>query len=214
MSQKSANKIIIFDLDGTIIDSERLAANVMVQVFQEMGVPLRAEEADLVVGRTWDSALDFLKQRHSFDLDGAHLRDRVMESYRVQRSKAISAVPGVVNSIRSLSSRLPLAVVSGSDREDIEWALQTLAIGSCFQFYLGSEDYSSSKPSPEGYLLAAERLGVSPSEILVFEDSEAGIQAARRAGMAVIAVQCTNYFGMDQSQADGQISDFSKVNLD
>jgi beta-phosphoglucomutase-like phosphatase (HAD superfamily) len=104
--------------------------------------------------------------------------------------------------------------VSGSAREEIQYALKKLGIHQHFQFILGAEDYVRSKPEPDGYIEAMGALGLEPSKVLVFEDSQAGIRSARSAGTWVAAVTSTNYTGQDQSEAHLKIKDFVGINAD
>jgi beta-phosphoglucomutase-like phosphatase (HAD superfamily) len=87
--------------------------------------------------------------------------------------------------------------------------MSTIGILDCFQFFLGAEDYARSKPSPEGYQAAFVRLGVQPHEVLIFEDSEAGITSALAAGARVIAVTGAGHSGRLAEKAHAQIRDFT-----
>jgi HAD superfamily hydrolase (TIGR01509 family) len=84
--------------------------------------------------------------------------------------------------------KIPFAVVSGSTRDSVTRSLKTLGILDKFETLVCAGDYRKSKPDPEPFLIAAERLGVAPKDCLVFEDTEMGIQAATAAGMASVKV--------------------------
>jgi HAD superfamily hydrolase (TIGR01509 family) len=84
--------------------------------------------------------------------------------------------------------KIPFAVVSGSTRDSVTRSLKTLGILDKFETLVCAGDYTKSKPDPEPFLIAAERLGVAPEDCLVFEDTEMGIQAATAAGMASVKV--------------------------
>jgi HAD superfamily hydrolase (TIGR01509 family) len=90
--------------------------------------------------------------------------------------------------IEAQYGRIPFAVVSGSTRESVTASLTSLKLLDRFDTLVCAGDYEKSKPDPEPFILAAKRLGVSPKECLVFEDSDIGIQAATAAGMA--SVKC------------------------
>ncbi len=83
---------------------------------------------------------------------------------------------------------IPFAVVSGSTRDSVTKSLRALGILDRFETLVCAGDYAKSKPDPEPFLIAAERLGVAPQDCLVFEDTEMGIQAATAAGMASVKV--------------------------
>ncbi len=98
------------------------------------------------------------------------------------------AIPEVVEHIEAQQGKIPFAVVSGGRRNSVERTLATIGLLGRFETIVGSEDYANSKPAPDGFLLAAERLGVAPEHCLVFEDTDLGIGAATAAGMASVKV--------------------------
>jgi HAD superfamily hydrolase (TIGR01509 family) len=100
----------------------------------------------------------------------------------------LQAIPEVVEHIDAQQGRIPFAVVSGSNRESVVKSLTTTKLLDRFQTIVASEDYTRSKPAPDAFLLAAERLGVDPADCLVFEDTEMGLAAAAAAGMKAVRV--------------------------
>jgi len=100
----------------------------------------------------------------------------------------LTAIKEVVEHIDAQHGRLPFAVVSGGRRNSVIRSLTTVNLLDRFQTIVGAEDYVNSKPAPDAFLLAAERLGVAPASCLVFEDTSLGIQAATAAGMASVLV--------------------------
>jgi beta-phosphoglucomutase-like phosphatase (HAD superfamily) len=93
-----------------------------------------------------------------------------------------------VELIEAEHGRIPFAVVSGGRRISVTKALNALQLLDKFETIVGSEDYVNSKPAPDAFLLAAERLGVAPQHCLAFEDTEMGISAATAAGMATVKI--------------------------
>jgi HAD superfamily hydrolase (TIGR01509 family) len=100
----------------------------------------------------------------------------------------LKAVPEVLEHIEASHGRIPFAVVSGSTRDSVTASLETLKILDRFDTLVCAGDYERSKPDPEPFLIAAERLGVTPADCLVFEDTDMGIQAATAAGMAWVKI--------------------------
>ena len=100
----------------------------------------------------------------------------------------LKAVPEVLEHIEDAHGRIPFAVVSGSTRDSVTTSLRTLKLLDRFDTLVCAGDYKKSKPDPEPFLLAAERLKVAPEHCLVFEDTEMGIRAAKAAGMAWVKV--------------------------
>jgi len=205
-------KTIFFDLDGTIIDTEKNASLVVKQCLEAWNIRCTQEDIEYVTGRTWESAYDFLFRKYSIPIPVDEAKTIIATSYRKSLEEQLFVVPGSVEAVQSLAQKFPLALVSGSYRSDILWAIRKLGIEGAFKLVLGAEDYHKSKPSPDGYVKASKTLGVSPEHCLVFEDSTAGIESARTAGMWVIAVTSTNHFRQDQSKAHHKIKDFTGVN--
>jgi HAD superfamily hydrolase (TIGR01509 family) len=100
----------------------------------------------------------------------------------------LKAIPEVVEHIHAQHGRIPLAVVSGGRRTSVVRSLTTVQLLDRFETIVGADDYVNSKPAPDAFLLAAQRLGVTPKQCLVFEDTDLGIQAATAAGMASVRV--------------------------
>jgi HAD superfamily hydrolase (TIGR01509 family) len=100
----------------------------------------------------------------------------------------LQAIPEVMEIIEAEQGRIPFAVVSGGRRNSVERSLSVLGLMGRFETIVGSEDYVNSKPAPDAFLVAAERLGVAPADCLAFEDTELGIAAATAAGMATVKI--------------------------
>lgn len=205
-------KTIFFDLDGTIIDTEKNASMVVKHCFETWNIHCTEDDIAYVTGRTWESAYEFLFLKYKLPISTAEAKTIIATNYRKSLEEHLFVVPGSVEAIQSLSEKFPLALVSGSYRSDILWAIRKLRIEDAFKLVLGAEDYDKSKPSPDGYKKASKTLGYSPEHCLVFEDSTAGIESARTAGMWVVAITSTNHFSQDQSKAHHKIKDFTGVN--
>jgi HAD superfamily hydrolase (TIGR01509 family) len=205
---------LLFDLDGTLIDSERLAADTLVSEIESLGLRWNSEDAAFITGRTWKSAFTLLYSKYAFPVNEAELSHRVLSRYRERLRSEVKEVPGAREAVQSLAKEFPLALVSGSHREEIFIALDALGIRGCFQVILGAEDYREGKPSPEGYLKAVNTLKVRADRCLVFEDSEAGIAAGIAAGFKVAAITSTNHFQMNTKNAHYFIDDLRGVGPD
>lgn len=202
---------IIFDLDGTLIDTEPSAAEAIGQCFRRWGITIAAEDAQYVTGRTWASAFDFLFSRYHVPLAREKATEEMLRAYRQTLEKQLHIVPGSVDAVKALAGKYRIGLVSGSHRQEILWALNKLQIIDHFEVILGAEDYPKSKPHPDGYLKAVDLFGAHPKKTLVFEDSTAGIDSALAAGLWVVAITATNHFGQNTSKAHDQIRDLSGV---
>ena len=204
-------KCILFDFDGTLVDTEPSAVKATQESFRKWKIELDPNDAARVTGVTWNSAFEFLFRKYSIPVSKNEARKVILETYRKETEKNLVIVPGCIQAVQSLSQAYSIGLVSGSDRADILRILGQLGIIDCFQVVLGAEDYPTSKPAPDGYLKAASLLHTSPKECLVFEDSGPGILSARNAGMWVVAITSTNHFSFDLSQAHFKVQDLSLV---
>jgi HAD superfamily hydrolase (TIGR01509 family) len=209
--KKNRIQSIIFDLDGTLIDTEPSAALAITESLLSWNIAVEPEDSNYVTGRTWESAFSYLFKKYPLPLPEAEAKRHILEHYRATIERTLTPVPGSVEAVTALAASYPLGLVSGSNRNDILWALQKLNIRSHFKVILGAEDYPRSKPQPDGYLKAIETLGHAPESCLVFEDSTAGISSARAAGLWVVAVTLTNHFHQDLSLAHFKIRDLTEV---
>ena len=112
----------------------------------------------------------------------------IKEGYFHEALPQLTAVAEVLEHIEDAHGRIPFAIVSGGGRQSVARSLAQLDLLQRFDLLICAEDYTRSKPHPEPYLLAAERLGVAPEHCLVFEDTDLGVEAAKAAGMKWIKV--------------------------
>jgi HAD superfamily hydrolase (TIGR01509 family) len=191
---------VVFDMDGVLLDSEPLHHIVLNEVLAAEGQTLSFEQYRPYIGTTleytWSDIVRRLALRGSVANYIEQYDAGILESYR--RHSVIA--PGVEALLEMLAARgLRLAVASSSRMSWVEAALETLGIRGCFELIVSGDMVQHSKPDPEIYLLAAQRLGVPPERCLAVEDSPKGAQSARAAGMTVVGVRTeyTAHFSLD-----------------
>jgi HAD superfamily hydrolase (TIGR01509 family) len=193
-------RAFIFDFDGLILDTETPIIDAWVQVHTEAGLSCARQQALDLIGEV-DHSVDFWKA-FGPDADRNELEQK-MRLIKRARIEAQDLLPGVrdrLNEARQLS--LPLAVASNSSHRWVDKHLERLGLFQYFSTTRCRDDVTRGKPEPDVYLAVVEALGIAPAEAVAFEDSKAGIIAAKRAGLRAVAVpnSCTRHH--DFSQAD------------
>ena len=199
----AARAAVLFDLDGTLVNSEPINVESVVLAVRRHGRELSAEERQFVIGHSWNEIHARIARNHDLALSmEALIAEAVEEKRALVARSGLPALPGAVATVRRLQGRAPLAVVSGASRVEVKDAVDGLGISDAFAFLLGAEDYQRGKPDPEPYLMAITRFAVPAHRCLVIEDATPGILSAKAAGARVIAVRAGNYSGYDLSPAD------------
>lgn len=198
-----APQAFLFDLDGTLVDSERETGEAMARALaRDLGIQIEQYDRDFIIGRSWVAIYDSLKSRYAqlvwnreeMIARTAMLRDEVFAEI------GITVLPGARDVLRLTKDR-PRALVTGSSRVEATQVLPLIGPEAAFDVIFAAEDVPRSKPAPDGYQMAIARLGVEPRHCVVVEDSVAGIAAGRAAGCIVVAVRAGNFGGWDQSGA-------------
>ncbi|MDP9199856.1 MAG: HAD family phosphatase [Pseudomonadota bacterium] len=192
MNDPKRVRAVLFDLDGTLVDSEIHTDRAISVVTARHGIPDFTLPPPETRGRTWAHVADTIRARTSIDRSAGELADELLTLW-IELAADVTPIPGSPEALRSAAaSGLKLAVVSSSPRVVIDSFLDRLGVSDCIdrRARIGGDAVQNGKPDPEGFLLAARALDVDPAEALVFEDSEAGLLAARSAGMRSVFVTC------------------------
>ena len=184
-------KAYLFDCDGTIADSMPLHYVAWKRALGERGCEFPEDMFYAWGGMPAAEIVATLSAQQGLALDAEAVAHR-KELLYYQLLPQLQAVPEVLEQIElnwsSGSSRIPMAVVSGSTRESVTKSLELLGLLDRFSTLVCAGDYARSKPDPEPFLTAAARLNVVPNDCLVFEDTDMGVQSATAAGMASIKI--------------------------
>jgi beta-phosphoglucomutase len=217
----SGPRAVLFDCDGVIADSEPLHLRAFQEVLAPLGITITpAEYVARYLG--FDDRGVFTEVlrthgRHPSAGDVAALIAQKARGFRTVLERETHVYPGVRALVRALAG-VPLAVVSGALRDEIEIILANAGVRDAFVTIVAAEDVRAGKPDPEGFLHAFETLAshisdVMPEQCLVIEDSIAGVEAARRAGMRCLAVT-NSYPAAELRDADLVVGTLEGITLE
>ena len=184
-----AARAVVFDFNGTLSDDEPILADIYSKLFAEHGRPLSPQEyfdrlaglSDEEIARTWLGA------------DSPNLEDVIAERiarYRAAVSDGSTISEEVREAVRYAAERVPVAVVSGAARVEIEPVLAASGLAERIRAVVAADDVENGKPHPEGYLVVLPLLDgdLEPADVVAFEDTEAGVAAAKGAGLRCVGV--------------------------
>jgi len=184
---------VVFDMDGVIVDTEQVWDEVREKLVADWGGRKLPEAQRAMMGMSsgeWSRYMhDELGLPQAPEEINEEVVRRMLDRYRFD----LPLISGAVAAVRELARSFPLAVASSSNRPLIDVVLDTAGITECFAATVSSEEVARGKPSPDVYLEAARRLGVTPAHCVAVEDSANGIRAAAAAGMHVIAYPNRHY---------------------
>jgi beta-phosphoglucomutase family hydrolase len=183
-------RAVLWDLDGTLVDSEEYHWRAWSGVMRREGIEITREQFRASFGQRNDR---ILRAWLGADASPDRIRrvgDEKEAAYRrLAQGGGLAPLPGAGEWVARLhDSGWRQAIASSAPRLNAEVMLRALGLSACFDGIVAAEDVSKGKPDPEVFLAAASRLGVAPSSCVVVEDAAAGIEAARRAGMRSIGV--------------------------
>jgi beta-phosphoglucomutase family hydrolase len=184
-------KGLIFDIDGTICDTMPVHFIAWRQIAAEYGIDFTPELFVEVTGVPAFQTSQYLKKKFNADFDELDFTLRKEERYEQNMHKAKPIEP-VIKLIRENKGKLPMACGTGGSQYLAWKTLEIAGVKDCFEHVVAAEDVVNHKPFPDTFLKAAELIGVQPSDCVVYEDGELGLQAADRAGM--MSVDVTKYY--------------------
>lgn len=182
----------IFDMDGTMIDNMAFHGQAWRDFLSSLGISMTEAELDRYNHGTIGEVLRRICGNHLSDADVLELGEQKESRYRELYRPHLKLIPGLSTFLNEAKqTSIPIALATSAAKPNIDFVLDTLDIRSYFSAWIGGDDVEFGKPHPETFLKAAQQLGYSPEQCLVFEDTLSGVEAAQNAGMKTIAVTTT-----------------------
>ncbi len=180
-------KAVVFDMDGLLIDSERVTFKMFQKMLGERGCEMSEEYYCTLLGICLAETKVMLKEKYGdkmFDVTAVH--NEMIEYYE---KNGVPVKKGARELLEMLKKDgIKCAVASSSDKEWVQQMMDYTGLGGYFQYFVCGNEVKHAKPAPEIFLAACEKLGVDPSDAIVLEDAKSGIEAANNAKIPVICV--------------------------
>ena len=221
-------KAVLFDFNGVIINDEPIHQELINEILLgENLLPLGSEFAELCLGRSDRVCLRDVLTRRGRQVTEEYLTKLINKKAslyreRLEKLEKIPIYEEIYSFLKRVKARdLQIGLVTGAIRSEVESILQRVGLGDYFSVIVTGDEISTSKPQPDGYLLAVERfnrwnfnLQLQPWECLVIEDTFVGCEAAKRAGMQVVGIAHTYPFHFMQRVSNWAIDNFSQLDID
>ena len=211
----NGKKAILFDLDGTLVDSMWMWGQIDIEFLGRFGYECPEDLQKTIEGMSFSETAVYFKERFDLPMTLDEIKecwiDMSIEKYRHE----VPLKDGALEFLKYCKANgIKTAIATSNGREIVDALIDSLQIGSFLQEIITACEVNAGKPEPDIYLEAARRLSVPASDCLVFEDIPAGILAGKRAGMTVIAVEDAWSGNQDdeiRSLSDGYIQSFSEL---
>ena len=205
-------KALLFDLDGTLANSEPLKGRAIALACQALGGQVDAEIYAEVMGADWPTVTGHFFRHAGIQPEMSDFSPLFRGFYQQLLQDEVQLTAGALPLLQTAREQgMHLAVVSSAARWMIDAVLARCGVAEVFDLVISNEDVSEHKPHPAAYLLALEKLGLQSTDVLIFEDSEAGLAAATAAGCRCIAVRHAFNARHDFAAASACVDDFHAV---
>lgn len=207
-------KAIIFDMDGVLVDSEPFHLEIEKRQFRRNQIQVSDEEHLGYMGVSSELMWRKIAERHSLSQSVEELieQNRTETFHFFSELNEIPVMPGLVDLLEKLRQKnYPMAVASSSVPEIIGLILEKTGLRMYFTVVVSSQEAGKSKPEPDVFLLAAEKLGMSPDQCVIIEDSENGIKAAHAARMSCVAYQGPGADPLSLKDADAVVRSYAQL---
>ena len=196
-------KGVLFDMDGVLVDSEEYICRAAIEMFRERGINARPGDFTPFVGMGENRYIGGVAEKYGFKVNINEVKARTYSIYETMVKGKLQALPGAILFIESCRrSGLRMALATSADRVKMEINLREIGLSTGdFNTVINGLEVERKKPFPDIYLMAAEKIGLDPSECLVAEDAVSGVRAAKAAGCRCLAL-LTSFSARELKEAD------------
>jgi len=210
---RESKKTVLWDMDGVIADSNLLHFAAWQETFAKRGVKFTREDFTKLFGTRNDFIIHSVMGEEVPERDVKIMAQEKEENFRRKAKGNIKPFPGVVKLLNAIKNgNFKLGLVSSAPKENIDLVIGELNLEGFFDCIVFGREVSESKPSPQIYLLAAEKLEVTPKDCVVIEDSPLGVNAAKNAGMQCLAISNTHP-RQELEEADKVVASLENIDL-
>lgn len=178
---------LIFDMDGTLVDSMPRHLDAWEATSAEFGLPFDRAQLNEYGGIPTRKIVAILAEQHGLTIDVEAFTRRKVALY-MEHIQQVSVFPAMWELVRRCHGKVPMGIGTGSPRNQAESILKNTGLDAYIQVVVSADDVVNHKPHPDTFLQVAEQLGGNPANCLVFEDTQIGLQAGRAAGMETVLV--------------------------
>ncbi|WP_421158197.1 HAD family hydrolase [Aeromonas dhakensis] len=178
---------LIFDMDGTLVDSMPRHLDAWEITSAEFGLPFDRAQLNEYGGIPTRKIVAILAEQHGLTIDVEAFARRKVALY-MEHIQQVSVFPAMWELVRRCHGKVPMGIGTGSPRNQAELILKSTGLDAYIQVVVSADDVVNHKPHPDTFLQVAEQLGANPANCLVFEDTQIGLQAGRAAGMETVLV--------------------------
>lgn len=206
----------LFDLDGVLVDTAKYHFLAWQRLAEELGITFTHEDNERLKGVSRMRSLDIILEIGQVTLDESQkitLADKKNEWYKeyIMKMDESEILSGVAEFLAHLKAQ-GIKIALGSASKNAPIILERTGLAKFFDAIVDGNDVSAAKPDPEVFLLGAKRLGLNPDECIVFEDAQAGIEAAQAGGMKVVAVGTEELLKGGDLYIQDMANDFDRLN--